>query len=83
MWTVLVALIGASLTAYLAARKGRRPALWFLFGLALLIVALPAVLFVEPSSDTHQRCANCWKWSHRRKRICRKCGDDLPTRTAP
>jgi hypothetical protein len=77
MEAVVILLAGAALTAYLAARKGRRPALWFLFGLAILVVALPAVLLVEPSSETHQRCPNCWKWSHRRKRICRKCGDDL------
>lgn len=45
-------LVAGLATAYLAEKKGRSPARWFLFGVALWVVALPWALLMRPKAKS-------------------------------
>ena len=66
------------ITGLLAAKKGRNAFAWWLFGMLLFLVALPAILILEPKeSQWSKRCAHCAEWIRREASRCRYCGERL------
>lgn len=83
---VIVVLIGL-IPAMVAAGKGRSFLLWWLYGMALFIVALPHALLLKADqqalddkallSGTSKRCEHCAELIRREAKVCRFCGRDV------
>jgi DNA-directed RNA polymerase subunit RPC12/RpoP len=72
---VLVLLIAGSLvTGQIASQKGRSFAEWTIFGLLLLVVALPIALLMK---DNRRRCPACFGHVHPSAYRCSHCGKEL------
>lgn len=54
---IFAALLGL-IPAFIAKKKGRNPILWWLFGVLLLIVALPAALLLKPLDPAQQQAGS-------------------------
>jgi hypothetical protein len=72
--------------AYIAKRKGRSFGLWWLYGAAILIIALPHSLLIKPDSAALERrlsaegmkkCPYCGESIEQDSSICRFCGRSL------
>jgi hypothetical protein len=68
---VAVLLIIAVLPAWIAARKGRGFWTWYVFGLLLWIVAVPAALL---AGDARRRCPYCAEHVQQQAIACGHCG---------
>jgi hypothetical protein len=78
--TVLVFALDAILSlipAEIARRKGYSFAGWWLFGMVIWIVALPAAVLVGESPTT-RRCPHCRELISVWASACPKCGRDVP-----
>jgi hypothetical protein len=71
---LIVILIGLA-PAMIARSKGRDFLLWWFYGSALFIVALPHALMM---GSIHRRCPFCAEEVKRQASVCRHCGRDLP-----
>lgn len=72
---IVVALLGL-IPAVIAVKKGRSFVVWWLFGSALLIIALPAAYLVE-SMQGRKKCRGCGEFVHKEAARCPFCGREL------
>lgn len=79
---ILPVLMGL-IPAYIAKRKGRSFGLWWLYGAAILIIALPHSLLIRPdpaaierrlSAEGMKKCPCCGESIELDSSICRFCG---------
>jgi hypothetical protein len=73
---VLIGLIPAAI----AHNKGYSFIVWWFFGAALFIVALPVALCLKRlhNEKTERKCPACMEWVNRDARVCRYCRSELP-----
>lgn len=88
MGTILViAVVIGLLPAAIAANKGRNFLLWWLYGAALWIVAMPHALMLKEDQVSLERkaleggenrkCPHCAEVIKREAKVCRFCGRDI------
>jgi uncharacterized membrane protein YeaQ/YmgE (transglycosylase-associated protein family) len=84
-WLVVAAVIGL-LPAAIAHNKGQSFALWWLYGAALFIVALPHAILLKPdaralaqrgSASGMKQCPDCAELVKSEARKCRFCGHEF------
>lgn len=74
---LIVALLLGIIPATIAAKKGYNFFLWWLFGAALFIVALPVAILIQPNMDNQKKCPACTNWVAKEATRCRHCGTEL------
>lgn len=81
IYTVLVAAAVGIIPALVARNKGRSAFVWWLFGTALALVAIPAVFLVDDL--TKRKCRECGESIKRDARRCRYCGYNFAPQGEP
>jgi len=80
---LLLALL-ALIPAMIAQRKGRSALLWWVFGVLLFIVALPASIIIKPleAQPEGKKCQKCAEQIKEEAQICKHCGSDVASTDA-
>jgi hypothetical protein len=88
---VVLALLGF-IPAFMAHRKGRNVVLWWIYGAALFVVALPHSLLMRADTqeiearlrqEGNRKCPFCAEFVKREAIICRHCQRELPEQPKP
>lgn len=83
LWAILLGLI----PAMIASKKGYSFVLWWIYGAALLIIALPNALLLDSKVELREReerahsrrkCPFCAEMIRREAIVCKHCSRDLP-----
>lgn len=83
MEIVIIAILIGLIPAVIAKDKGKSFGLWWFYGAALFIVALPHALLMKPDSDAIERrqlaqgmkkCPDCAELIKADARVCKHCG---------
>ena len=80
---LVFAVVLGLIPAFIAMRKGKSFFLWWFFGWALFIVALPWSLLMKGDPDFIARknklvkCPYCFEWVKEEATICRHCRKDM------
>jgi len=89
MVPAIILLLGASITAFVAHKKGRSAILWWVFGFALLIIALPWALLMSPNMDElekerasklicgYKECPKCFELIKQKAIFCKHCKQNI------
>lgn len=82
MTTILVVAVALGLIpAFIAQGKGHSFVTWWFWGALLFIVALPAAIKLEPTTDagsSMRKCPFCAEVVKREAVVCKHCHRDLP-----
>jgi RNA polymerase subunit RPABC4/transcription elongation factor Spt4 len=77
MLVLIIAVIIGLIPAAIAQSKGYNFFLWWLFGAALFIVALPVSLIIRPAAASRKTCPYCRESIRKDATICPVCNSRL------
>lgn len=77
MLVLIIAVIIGLIPAAIAQSKGHNFFLWWLFGAALFIVALPVSLIIGPATGSRKTCPYCRESIRKDATICPVCNSRL------
>jgi hypothetical protein len=90
MEVFVIAILIGLLPAVIAQGKGRSFVIWWIYGAALFIIALPHALIMKPDqaeserqqlADGMRKCPSCAELVRAEAKVCRFCQRDLPEST--
>jgi len=83
MGYIFLAMILGFIPAIIAGQKGRSCFLWWIFGSALFIIALPLAIIIKGDEEFEAKqkglcqCPKCAEWIKKEAKICRYCNTEV------
>lgn len=74
---LVLAVVLGLIPAFIAQRKGHSFLLWWFFGAAMFIVALPWVLLMKPDPRKFRQCPHCQSTISAEATACPRCTRDV------